>query len=321
MVQAIKVKVEESPEPCSDVAQAEHIHGVFHVPALDSRVYVYATSPSAVLKATGTVAHVYHTKGAVRIADEEAARLKAMAQNVGRHGQPSQNIGPRWARFLRGFYKGDLAFILNVDADSDRVELALVPRIAYETDDSAKRKMRNHRPVRALFDPRRAIETFGEGSVVPLRNVDEGYRFGNQRFRRGLRMMSYLSTSAFEMVIPHPVDDEVIVFAGAGINVPANPDEVRLKPGNLVTITSGEQAGLWGTVANIVSDVAIVKLEPFNTTHGTIEVPTQNVTVRCRSGARPGVGGETASSLSEGKESLESSGLVEELAGQGRSGL
>ena len=97
MVQSIEARLEELPKPRSDVAQAERIHRVFHVPALDSWVYVYATSPSTVLKTVATMAHIYHMKGAVWIADEEAARLKAMAQNVGRHRQASWNIGPHWA--------------------------------------------------------------------------------------------------------------------------------------------------------------------------------------------------------------------------------
>jgi len=58
-----------------------------------------------------------------------------------------------WVRCKRGVYKGDLAQVVDMDENAQKVTIRLIPRLETADDDDDQKRKRKERPPARFFDP------------------------------------------------------------------------------------------------------------------------------------------------------------------------
>ncbi|RDB30181.1 Transcription elongation factor SPT5 [Hypsizygus marmoreus] len=170
-----------------------------------------------------------------------------------------------WVRLRSKPYRGDLAFVVEVDA-SLALKVRVVPRIDMRgaVGKSGKRR-RDLRPNRQLFDVRRVKRVFGPASV---KDAGDAWIFGNKLYRNGLLEMW---TSRYHVHDITPTVSELEPFRVSS-GVPSNGMEValhtiqarRISKDDSVKVLSGEARGLCGVVMDVGNGEAEIRLEQGN---------------------------------------------------------
>lgn len=171
---------------------------------------------------------------------------------------------PGWVRLLTFPYRGDLAFISNVDPRTLNATLIVVPRIDYTHPEDRKLTRFRKRPPQALFNAPAVRACFGEGQVEKRNHI---FLFETKVFLAD----GFLETESSEIaIIPEnttPTEEELYWFYRSSA-VPAPwLDTVfdlikrhALQLGNRVKVLSGDHRGAIATIMDIL-DNEIVQLE------------------------------------------------------------
>lgn len=164
---------------------------------------------------------------------------------------------PGWVRLSTLPYRGDLAFISQVDPRTLDASLTVVPRIDYTLPGDLRPSKPKKRAPQALFNPPAARTCFGQDEVQKRNHV---FVYGGKVFENG-----FLKTDSREFtIIPKntmPTVEELYWFRQSP-EVPAHwldaaLDLIKshtLQPGNAVKILSGGHKGAIATALGILDD-------------------------------------------------------------------
>lgn len=166
-----------------------------------------------------------------------------------------------WIRLQKYPYKGDIAFVFEVDPQNLRASVVAIPRIPMDPGErNAEKRKRSSRPPQRLFDINQIVSIYGPEARDKRNNC---YVFQDNIYIDG-----YLETT-----IDHiseeatPTREELVQFEHAWrvpkecIQYELELIEARaLRPGDAVRILKGEVAGAVGVVSTIINNEAEVAL-------------------------------------------------------------
>jgi transcription elongation factor SPT5 len=259
--------------------RTSHVYHAFTAPLVQSTVYVHARSKDDILEACRrTALSSVRTYNIYLVPEEDYEALKR---------SPKAFIPEDWVRIATGKYRGDVAFITDVNADSRTCKAFYIPRLDFDgKGKTSSRGGRRVQPQQALFDP-----VVVQSANKRIRIIDEQqkiYKYGKKIYTRGLVTEDKLSFDKVVQTRVHPTYEEFIIFHKTGIldveqyhrtlrNVIAH----TLKEGTRVTVITGQQKGLKGTVKELV-DQDTVRVE-FTTddqaTSSSVDIPNLYVKV------------------------------------------
>lgn len=168
-----------------------------------------------------------------------------------------------WVRLKRHPYRGDLAFVCDVDPLNLSAHLILIPRIDLSPKSALKgKRKRGSRPLQALFNPFAVAEVYGQKSVEKRNNI---FLFKGKTYRDGWLDFSVEDANLTEAT---PTREELLQFG----TCPSIPHDVikkhldilsaqSLRPGDSVKITSGNSSGLLAKVCECRGDEVDVLIQ------------------------------------------------------------
>lgn len=178
---------------------------------------------------------------------------------------------PGWVRMKSGRYRGDTAYVANVNPQTLMPTLWLIPRLpTFPHDPSSQKKKREARPERALFDPLVIRHRFG---TEHIKEYEQGYVFRGQTYSdrfQILRTENYVPEDSLptreELAFfrCHPKIPRAVLQAAYDAI-----DASCLRHGDRVLIARGEYQGCAGTIKSISQSAAEVQI-PLNNTTVTI---------------------------------------------------
>jgi transcription elongation factor SPT5 len=278
---------------------APPIASAFVRPSIPGKLYVEAACETQVQRGLQNISNIQLHKISRVAIDEALALLNLNVRFF------AVDIGDL-VRLETGLYRGDLAVVLNVENTYARI--ALIPRLRIYSDGTkGKRKRRDGRPTRRLFDENEVIKIPEIDSVAQHSLV---FRFEGQTFKNGLLELD-ISLEDLEQKRADPSADELYEFiriAGRGHESVAESvaqalsrvAAASIQAGDRVQVISGES---WGNVG-FVEEVGDgeVKLYISNAKASELDtIMTPNTTVakhfivkdfvKVRSGAGIGTSG------------------------------
>lgn len=254
-------------------AQAYQIHSIFYKENIKGHIYVEARRKQDVLDALMGVSYIYLGKGGAKVqilSPNEYAGLLVIKK-------PELKMKPGdWVRFNKGKYLGDLAQVLEVMPESEKVVVKVVPRVEAIASAASgavgkaagKRKKTPMRPPAKLFNPR--DPQYGNKVSQPQGRSGQYYYAGEYFDNQGYAIKT-MSLRSFDTNIPAPTFDERQAFTGgSGIDVKNLTESDRslqrvtvddFVVGEGIRVVSGAMQGATGTVAAVDKDLVQVKLE------------------------------------------------------------
>lgn len=217
-----------------------------------------------------------------------------------------------WVRVQKkGIYKGDIAYVLHADLVNSTVTVLLLPRLSYS---KGRNQSQVIRPLPVLFDPNRAREVFGPGSVQGD-DAAQSFKFQEMSFQRGfLKFLFPLRQLVIKDV--QPTFAEMENFCSYLMMVKPSWDWSRckwyrddylnsLRIGDRIRIEQGEGMGQVGHVADLkeygVVEVRLTEEINANSSSGNrqLEVPLHHTVrafkvgdyIRVRHGVHAGIRG------------------------------
>jgi ribosomal protein L24 len=177
---------------------------------------------------------------------------------------------PGWVRLKNKPYKGDVAYVENVEP-SIITTLLIIPRIPTNIYPTNEKRKRYDRPVQALFDPRTIRTCYGEESVKK-RNIS--YLFKGDIYIDGFLR---LETDEFIHDDTLPTREELVLFEklpyipAAFIQHTYNAiDVLALREGDHVLVMHGDLQGCFGVIESILLTDAQVYI-PARAVSATID--------------------------------------------------
>ncbi|RDB21895.1 Transcription elongation factor SPT5 [Hypsizygus marmoreus] len=187
-----------------------------------------------------------------------------------------QTYTPRphsWVRIRRGLYRGDLAFVLDVDPRTLDPELLVVPRVRLPVPSAyQQKKARKGRPGQDILDIHAIEDTYGTDTIT---HRNQSWLFNGQLYRDGFLLMSKVDSLSGEAI---PTLNEVKMFRSSTLIPGGCLDRAMaliasedLQVGDLVRIIGGGSGGLTGHITDLSKDgEADVSLLPNRT---SISIP------------------------------------------------
>lgn len=183
-----------------------------------------------------------------------------------------------WVRVYHGRkYRRDLAYVVGIDQVGQKATVLLVPRIS-----TSGRQSRQGRslPQASLFEHQRS------GSSLHLELDDGRVKYREDMLREKLIELSF---SIDKLRVGSPTPHELDLF---GRSEAIDPSFIkkswsqcaasRIRSGHRVRVTAGEQAGLTGTVLDVVDGV--IELQPENQVGGEVHIPSTSTRLHLRVG-------------------------------------
>ncbi|KAE8236254.1 hypothetical protein A4X06_0g9611, partial [Tilletia controversa] len=254
--------------------------------SIPGKIYVEACRPDAVVDAISDIVGVYArtVDKLFQVPVEERADLLNFTKL-----EHEVKIGG-WVRFKRGKYTRDLAQVIDVAQNGEKVDIKFVPRIDMNpsklelAQDSRGVKRRRHldsgnnalnkRPQQQHFDPSE-IQRVYPGELTKRGNI---YEFQNDDYSDGF-CERHVKTTALIVKDIEPTLAEIEMFQRGRVELDdeGNPvnDSVNLRqlaklkqkanqviqPGDHVEVFEGDQRGVRGTVDAVNGQVIIIKTE------------------------------------------------------------
>ncbi|EPQ32398.1 uncharacterized protein PFL1_00594 [Pseudozyma flocculosa PF-1] len=268
---------------------------------IPGKIYVEARRADDIITACSGLAGVYarQTTALYLIPISEMAdllKLQKVTQEI--------QVGG-WVRIKRGKYAGDLAQVLDVSENGEEVGLKFIPRIDLNPKDSgvftdsAGRKRKkgagagstaiNFRPPQKFFNPEEVQKAYPKETPSKRGSF---WVFQNDSFRDGYLEKDMRVTGIITENV-NPTLEEITRFAGesaedgaykaGGVDLSLIADaakkasEVLLQPGDHVEVFEGEQAGVFGVVEAVSSEVVTIKMEHEDLIGQKVEVPARSV--------------------------------------------
>jgi transcription elongation factor len=172
----------------------------------------------------------------------------------------------------RGSNKRDLAYVLRADVYSDRVQIAVMPRMPFTVprnpnENLRKRKRHVERLAALPFDPTVIEHVHGPDA---LEQRGDSYLFENKTFRNGMLILNVQSLHTLNS-IPFPSLREIQPFVEAGflthevaLHMTLHEELARIRPGDRVRLIAGERTGSMAMVLAIEDYIAYVDINPFD---------------------------------------------------------
>jgi len=251
----------------------DHLKGYF---------YVEAEKESHVSTALAGMRHVFHTKGV------KVVPLKEMVSAItpNRVAKMPIEIGS-WVRVRSGPYAHDLARVLHVNHQNQKVEVKVVPRIDYSdllSRQEGRYLKRNRDPfgtkpkIRPIAKPFNSEECRGLGLAVERRrgpNHEVYMSVGNYIFQDGY-LIKKLATRSVVVEENSPSFEEIRMFENAA-KAPTEKDgsagllpDVKETPtsrhhglfkGDSVRVQAGDMMNMTGTVTDMTMDGKILSVK------------------------------------------------------------
>jgi transcription elongation factor SPT5 len=232
--------------------RTSHVYDAFTAPLVQSIVYVRARSKDDILEACRRTAlsSVRSYNNNISLVPEEEYEASKRS--------PTAFIPEDWVRIAKGKYRGDVAFITDVNADSRTCKAYYVPRLDFDAKGkTSSRGGRRVQPQQALFDP--VVVQSANKRITIVDEQQKIYKYGKKIYTRGLVTEEELSFDKVVQTRVHPTYEEFFLFHKTGIldleqyhrtlrNIIAH----TLKEGTRVTVITGQQKGLKGTVKELV---------------------------------------------------------------------
>jgi transcription elongation factor SPT5 len=258
--------------------RTSHVYDAFAAPLVQSSVYVRARSKEDILETCRqTALSSVRTHNISLVPEEEYEASKR---------SPKAFIPEDWVRIAKGKYRGDVAFITEVNADSRTCKAFCIPRL--DLDGKGKTSLRGGRrvqPPQALFDP---VVARSANKIIQV--VDEQhriYKYGKNIYTCGLATEDAFSFDKIVQTRVYPTYEEFVIFSKTGIlngeqfhktlrNIIAH----TIKEGTRVTVITGQEKGLKGTVKEVL-DQDTIRME-FTTNDQamlTVDIPKSYVRV------------------------------------------
>jgi hypothetical protein len=172
-----------------------------------------------------------------------------------------------WVRIARpALYRQDLAFILDIDNNTNKLNVIFVPRISdtrtvkrkSSGNSSIGQKTKAHRPSQALFNDTVVKAVYGEGSVVKR---GQAFVFNKMTFQHGF-VWDWLPRNHFFPSPATPTTEELVLFQ-------SYPDITlkdvslaylqRITPDDNVKVVAGQLRGLVGRAVQCEEDSVVVE--------------------------------------------------------------
>jgi hypothetical protein len=233
-------------------------------PACPARVYVEGRDRNKIWQVCSRVPDVRKTKGMVLMTAHHRTDLTSY--------EDRRINAQTWVRLRRGSNKKDLAYVLRADVTSDRVQIAVVPRMAFTVppnpnDNLRKRKRRLQRPDAIPFDPSVIEHVHGPDA---LKRQGDAYIFENKIFLDGMLILDLLSLHTL-YPIPFPSLLEIKPFVETGfvteeaaLIMTKHEELARILPGDYVWLIEGEQKNCRAMVVTMEDYFACVDIEPYD---------------------------------------------------------
>lgn len=252
--------------------QAYQIHSIFYKENIKGHIYVEAKRKQDVLDALQGVSYVFLGKGGARVvilAENEYSGLLVIKKP-----ELKMKAGD-WVRFNKSKYAGDLAQVIEVMPESEKVVVKVVPRVEAPSAPGAsgaaggrgKRKKSQVRPPPKLFNPK--DPQYGQKVSQP-QNRPGMYYYNAEYFDRQGYAVRTTSIRALDINIPAPTFDERQAFlGGAGIDAKSLSESDRnlqkvsvddFVVGEGVRVVAGPMKGATGEVEGLERELIRVKL-------------------------------------------------------------
>ena len=203
---------------------------------------------------------------------DERPRLLTMAS-------PPTIRAHTWTRIRRrGTYNRDLGFIAEVNEQTSKACVLLVPRISLEK----KRKRGSPRPPPALFSEQVIKEVYGDDSVLPLNQV---MRFQGKLYKSGLLEETFRPDEITSIAGVYGAGREIELFSASRhplIQEALGAGLVTLRAGDKIQVIGGSLAGMIGEVIDVQDNHTVTLRCPDQT--AALEVPIQQVCKHFRLG-------------------------------------
>jgi hypothetical protein len=228
-----------------------------YFPGCPGRIYLEGRDPGKVWQACSLVPEVRKMKSMVLIPGFALSQFRS-----------DRIRAQTWARLQKGPNKTDLAYVLRADVDSDHVQIAVVPRMAFTVQRSPEDNLCKLERLPAIpFDPTIIEDVHGPDA---LKQRGDSCIFDNKTFRNG---MLILNVQALHTLVPIPFPSlrEVMPFVDAGfiayeaaLDVTAHEELARIRPGDYVHLIAGQRAGCMAMVVTIEDYIACVDIHPVD---------------------------------------------------------
>ncbi|KAF7316053.1 hypothetical protein MIND_00123000 [Mycena indigotica] len=261
------------------------ILSVFARDAIQGSIYIEARRAEYISFACDGLVGVYHARpGAVQlVAIEERAALLQLKPR-----ETTDLAKGNWVRFKRkGTYQGDLAQVVEVFEPGEFIKVRFVPRIDLQVGDydagakkdneddvaSTRRKAKSFmgwagtnkiRPPQKLFNDQEVQKVYGARSV---QKRNQAFLFEGEIFIDGF-VEKEVKRLHLIWVDVTPTVEEFMYFKGTGDTTldlsgvkqlaKKTSGTVALQPGDRVQVIEGEQAGVYGHVAQFQKEIVTV---------------------------------------------------------------
>ena len=258
------------------------IISAFAVPSCPARIYVEGRNYAGVWRICSMISEVRKKYGMTLVpVDVRIDLLKVRSED-------RRIIPQSWVRLRRGPNKRDLAYVLRADSNSDHVQIAVMPRIAFTTLERSTGNKRKRKPQRLAALPFDATQVEHVHGSNALKRRGDSYIFQNNTFRKGMLILNLQSTCSL-LRVPSPPFDEIKPFIDAGFITPAAALAVTsgqvmaaIRPGDYVELIAGEQSGCRARVVSCGDDTASMAIEPLDLNLHPVSPPTYPIDVPLR---------------------------------------
>eukprot|EP00698_Gefionella_okellyi_P004884 TRINITY_DN14515_c0_g1_i1.p1 TRINITY_DN14515_c0_g1~~TRINITY_DN14515_c0_g1_i1.p1 ORF type:complete len:1077 (+),score=274.28 TRINITY_DN14515_c0_g1_i1:233-3232(+) len=244
------------------------IHSVLALDNLKGFFYVEADRESYVTAAITGIRTLF--KWQVKLVPlEEMVRVVTVSNAV-------PTVAPdTWVRCKRGIYKGDIAQVVNMDEQTQKVRIKLIPRLDLSNTYDADKRKRADRPPQKFFNP----DEIGGMQVEKKRDAATGdlyYMYNGNRYMNGY-LYKLVAIKTLDIGGITPSLQELQIFqSNQRSNIDAdieNEDDALLPPilqqptqatkvhfakGDFVKVISGDLKNLTGTVEVVDGDTVII---------------------------------------------------------------
>jgi transcription elongation factor len=240
-------------------------------PACPARIYVEGRDRNKIWQVCSRVPDVRKTKGMVLMTTHHHTDLT--------YWEDRRINAQTWVRLRRGSNKKDLAYVIRADVTSDRVHIAVVPRMAFTVprnpnDNLRKRKRQLQRPDAIPFDPSVIEHVHGPDALT---RQGDSYIFENKTFFHGMLILDLQSLHTL-YPIPFPSLLEIKPFIEAGfvteeaaLNMTKHEELARILPGDYVRLIEGPQKNCRAMVVTMEDYFACVDIEPYDWEPDTLD--------------------------------------------------
>jgi transcription elongation factor len=250
------------------------------VPACPDRVFVESRNPDELWRSCLLISSVVKTKYMTLIPIDERIDIFNF------RSQDRRIMARSWVRLRRGPNKGDLAYVLHSSVNSDRVQIAVLPRGLFSLPggfDNKKRKRKSQRVPARPFDPIEIKRIHGPDAIQ--QKGGNYYVFDKKVYRKGMLILNVQSVHTLLRVSSPPLAeikpfiDAGFVTPGAALAVTSDEVGASVQPGDSVELIAGEQSGCKAMVVTCHDHVALVDVEPsvFDQPSMFLEVPLKHI--------------------------------------------